>query len=149
WHFRLEGSLFHGAEPDEKRKNIEAGNLDSWSSRLWFQPNRDWSMQFSYGHLVNPEKLEPGNLNRMTASVAYNRPWSEGNWASTLIWGRNHKNHGNSNASFFEPTVNFLDKNYLYTRLELVDKPGLLEENIFGRAGLDQFETVDDHLEPG
>jgi hypothetical protein len=28
------------------------------------------------------------------------------------------------------------DKNYLYGRLELVDKKDLLEENIFGRRGL-------------
>ena len=149
WRFRLESSLFHGAEPDENRKNIEAGKLDSWSGRIWFTPAKDWAMQFSFGHLVHPEALEPGNLKRMTASVTHNRSWKDGNWASTMVWGRNHEAHGNSNAYLFESTVNFLDKNYLYTRGELVDKPGLLEENIFGRAGLDQFQNVDNRLEPG
>jgi mono/diheme cytochrome c family protein len=136
WRFRAESSLFHGAEPDEKRKDIQKGKLDSWSGRLWFTPTPDWSLQVSYGHLVNPEALEPGNLQRLTASISHNRSWEDGNWASSLIWGRNHERHGNSNAYLLESTVNFLDKNYLYTRLELVDKQGLLEENIFGRPGV-------------
>ena len=149
WRFRIESSLFHGAEPDENRKDIEMGKLDSWSGRIWFTPTPDWSIQFSYGHLVHPEVLEPGNLKRMTASISYNRSWDDGNWATTLIWGRNHELHGNSNAYLLESTANFLDKNYLYTRMELVDKPGLLEENIFGRAGLDEFHPIGNGFELG
>jgi hypothetical protein len=106
-------------------------------------------MQISYGHLVNPEALEPGNLQRLTASISHNRSWEDGNWASSLIWGRNHERHGNSNAYLFESTANFLDKNYLYTRLELVDKQGLLEENIFGRPGLNEFHTGGNDLDVG
>ena len=118
------------------------GKLDSWSGRIWFTPAPNWAMQVSYGHLVNPEALQPGNLKRLTASVSHNRSWDDGNWASTLIWGRNHERHGNSNAYSLESTANFLDKNYLYTRMELVDKLGLLEENIFGRHGLDEFHPI-------
>jgi hypothetical protein len=136
WRFRVEGSIFRGAEPDENRETIDLGKLDSWSGRVWFTPTPNWAMQFSYGHLVNPEAAEPGNLNRMTASIAYNRPWSDGNWATTLIWGRNHEDHGKFNGYLLESTANFLDRNYVYTRLELLDRTGLLEENIFGRAGL-------------
>ena len=147
--FRIESSLFHGAEPDENRKDIEMGKLDSWSGRIWFTPTPDWSMQFSYGHLVHPEILEPGNLRRMTASISHNRSWSNGNWATSLIWGRNNELHGNSNAYLLESTANFLDKNYLYTRMELVDKQGLLEENIFGRRGLDEFHPIGNGFEIG
>ncbi|HSO75113.1 MAG TPA: c-type cytochrome [Blastocatellia bacterium] len=136
WRFRVESSLFHGAEPDENRKDIEMGKLDSWSGRIWFTPTPDWAMQFSYGHLVNPEALEPGNLKRLTASISHNRSWDDGHWATSLIWGRNNEQHGKSNAYLLESTGNFLDKNYLYTRMELVDKLGLLEENIFGRPGI-------------
>jgi hypothetical protein len=136
WKVRVEGSIFRGAEPDENRKDIEMGKLDSYSGRVWFTPTRNWTMQVSYGHLTNPELLAPGNLNRLTASIHHNRTWSDGNWATSLIWGRNHETHGNSNAYTFESTVNFKDKNYLYTRLELGDKNGLLQENIWGRAGL-------------
>jgi mono/diheme cytochrome c family protein len=142
WRVRVESSLFRGAEPDENRKDIEMGKLDSWSGRIWFTPTPNWAMQFSYGHLVNPEALEPGDLKRVTASVSHNRSWEDGNWASSLIWGRNHERHGNSNAYLLESTANFLDKNYLYTRMELVDKLGLLEENIFGRPGLDESHPV-------
>jgi mono/diheme cytochrome c family protein len=141
WRLRFESSLFHGAEPDENRKDIEMGKLDSWSGRVWFTPAPNWAMQFSYGHLVHPEALEPGNLQRITASVSYNRSWQDGNWATTLIWGRNHERHGNSNAYLLESTANVLDKNYLYTRIELLDKAGLLQENIFGRAGLEMFPS--------
>jgi len=149
WRFRVEASAFHGAEPDEQRKNIETGKLDSWSGRLWFTPTPNWAMQFSYGHLVHPEALEPGDVKRMTASVSHNRSWADGNWATSLIWGRNEESHGNSNSYLLESTVNFLDKNYLYTRMELVDKAGLLEENIFGRPGLDQFHQTFNGFEIG
>jgi mono/diheme cytochrome c family protein len=134
--FRVEGSIFRGAEPDENRKDIELGKLDSYSGRIWFTPTPEWTMQVSYGHLTHPEILEPGDLRRITASIHHNKTWTDGNWASSLIWGRNHEEHGNSNAYTLESTVNFVDKNHLYTRLELGDKIGLLQENIWGRTGL-------------
>jgi len=149
WKFRIEGSVFRGEEPNEHRKTIQLGKLDSYSGRIWFTPTHDWAFQFSHGHIHHPEILEPGDTVRTTASASYNRNWRDGYWASTLIWGRNHEDRGNSNAYLFESTVDFLDKNYLYTRAELVDKPGLLEENIFGRAGTDMFKTVGNGLEAG
>jgi mono/diheme cytochrome c family protein len=138
--FKLESSIFRGAEPDENRKTIDFGKLDSYSGRLWFTPTPDWTMQVSYGYLTNPEALEPGDLKRWTASIHHNRAWQNGSLASSLIWGRNSEEHGNSNAYLFESTANFKDKNYLFTRLELGDKIGLLQENVFGRRGL-----IDDH----
>lgn len=149
WRFRVESSVFHGAEPDENRKDIEMGKLDSWSGRIWFTPTPNWAMQFSYGHLVNPEALEPGNLKRLTASISHNRSWDDANWATSLIWGRNNEQHGKSNAYLLESTGNFLDKNYLYTRIELVDKLGLLEENIFGRPGLAETRPVENGMDEG
>lgn len=147
--FRVEGSIFRGAEPDENRKDIELGKLDSYSGRVWFTPTPNWTMQVSYGHLTNPEILEPGDLKRVTASIHHNKAWREGSWASSLIWGRNHEEHGNSNAYTFESTVNFIDKNYLYTRLELGDKLGLLQENIWGRPGLVPAHHVGDVEDEG
>lgn len=130
--FKLEGSVFNGREPGENRYNFEANPWNSRSARLSFAPNRNWSMQVSYGFLRNPEALEPGDVRRTTASISYNRPLRRGNWATTLLWGRNHENHSeevfNLNGYVAESTVNFLDKNYLYTRLELVDKNALLRE---------------------
>ncbi len=149
WRFRVESSIFHGREPDENRKDIEMGKLDSWSARLWYTPTPNWALQFSHGHLNEPETLEPGDLDRTTASISYNKPWQEGNWATSLIWGRNSEAHGDSNAYLLESTANFKDKNYLYTRLELVDKLGLLGENIFGRAGSEDSHEDEGESETG
>jgi hypothetical protein len=128
--FKLEGSVFNGREPDENRYDFEAHPWNSRSARLSFAPNNNWSMQISHGFLRNPEPLEPGDVRRTTASITYNKPFNRGNWASSLVWGRNHESHDgeifNLNGYVAESTINFLDKNYLYTRLELVDKNQLL-----------------------
>jgi len=129
--FKLEGSIFNGHEPDENRYNFDANRWNSRSARLSYEPNNNWSMQVSYGFLRSPEAAEPTtDIRRVTASVQYNKPLKRGNWASALIWGRNHTSSPgevhNLNGYTFESTVNFQDKNYLYTRLELVDKNELL-----------------------
>ena len=129
--FKLEGSIFNGREPDENRYDFDAHKWNSRSARLSFAPNRNWVAQFSYGFLRSPENQEPDvNIRRMSGSIQYNKPFHRGNWASSLIWGRNHvSGHGeikNLNGYTAESTINFLDKNYLYTRLELVDKDDLL-----------------------
>jgi mono/diheme cytochrome c family protein len=147
--FRLEGSIFRGAEPDEDRETIDLGKLDSYSGRLWFTPTPNWTAQVSYGYLTNPEALEPGDLKRWTASIHHNRSWADGYWASSLIWGRNSEEHGKSNAYLLESTVNFLGKNYFYTRMELGDRIGLEQENVFGRAGLADDHHDDDHQHDG
>lgn len=140
--FKLEASLFHGREPDEDRARIELGKLDSHSFRLSFTPAPNWAAQVSWGHLQNPETVHPGNLNRATASLMYNRPLARGNWASTLVWGRNNEydpffnQRAVSNAYLAESTLNFADRNHLYTRVEWLDKQGLLVANIFRRSGL-------------
>lgn len=129
--FKLEGSIFNGREPDENRYNFEAHPWNSRSARFTFAPNKNWAMQVSYGFLRKPEASAPTtDIRRATASVQYNRPLKRGNWASAFIWGRNHDSSPgevqNINGYTAESTVNFLDKNYLYTRLELVDKNELL-----------------------
>ena len=91
---QLEGSIFTAANRTEARYNFEAHPWNSRSARLSFAPNRNWSMQVSHGLLRNPEALEPGDVRRTTASISYNRPLKRGNWATSLIWGRNHENHG-------------------------------------------------------
>jgi len=135
--FEFEGSVFHGREPDEDRVGIDLGPLDSYSFRAWLTPTPNWTVQFSYGYLTQPEVIHQGDLKRSTGSVAYNRPLATGNWASTLIWGRNSEpQHGISNSYLFESTVNFRRKNHVYLRVELIDKQGLLGDNVFGRTGL-------------
>lgn len=135
---KFEGSFFNGREPDENRYDFEFNPWNSRSFRVSFAPNNNWAMQWSYGLLKNPEALETGDVRRMTASVSYNKRFTRGNWATSLIWGRNREEHGAElftlNGYTAESTVQFLDSNYLYTRLELVDKTGLLSAS--ERAGL-------------
>jgi hypothetical protein len=128
---KLEGSIFNGREPDENRYDFDSHRWNSRSARLSVMPNPNWTMQVSYGFLRSPEGQEPDtDIRRTTAAIQYNKPFDRGNWASAFVWGRNHTSSPteihNLNGYTFESTVNFLDKNYLYTRLELVDKNELL-----------------------
>ncbi|HEY3130582.1 MAG TPA: hypothetical protein VGL91_14070 [Acidobacteriota bacterium] len=180
WRAKVEGSVFRGAEPDENRKDIEMGKLDSWSWRVWLTPTKDWVMQASSGYLTTPDAYQLYDLRRTTASIGHNLSWEKGNWATSLVWGRdkivqgqnscfgcrsvranilgaavpreassppnpapvhNHRQIDKLNSYLLESTVNFLDRNYLYTRVELVDKSGLSRNNVFDRFG---FATLGD-----
>ena len=78
---KLEASRFYGSEPNENRWNIDSGPINSWSTRLWFFPTKNWAMQVSTGRIAHPEVLEPGDVVRTTASVAYTRPMASGSWS--------------------------------------------------------------------
>src|SRR6266404_4175447 len=125
--FKLEGSAFNGREPDENRLTFDFGPLDSWAARISFAPGRNWAAQYSFGRLIHPEQLEPENINRQTASITYNRPLARGNWASTFVWGQNDKRVLKTTQESFllESVLNFMERNYAYTRLEFVDKDEL------------------------
>lgn len=131
---RLEFSGFHGREPDEYRWDIDSGRIDSWSTRLTVSPRPNWSGQYSIGRLKSPEQLNPQeDVLRMTASLMYNRPFTRGNWASTLVWGRNRTLPEGEvfNGYLAESTVKFLARNYAWGRMENVDRTNelLLGEN--------------------
>lgn len=118
---RVEASGFHGREPDEHRWNIDQGKIDSWSTRLTLQPVQNWSGQYSYGRIKSPEQLAPEeDQERMTASIMYNRPINNGNWANTVVWGRTRSLSDNSkeNSYLFESTLRFAKRNFAWTRLE-------------------------------
>jgi hypothetical protein len=118
---RIEASGFHGREPDEFRWNIDQGKIDSWSTRLTVQPGQNWSAQYSYGRLTSPEELFPNeNQARTTASMMYNLPFKNGNLASTIVWGRTRSipDNGKENSYLLEATLQFLKRNYVWTRME-------------------------------
>jgi hypothetical protein len=129
--FKVEGSVFNGREPNEKRYSIQFAPLDSWSTRLSVAPSRNWTAQYSYGRLEHPEALEPGSQRRQTASTEYVRPFSRGSWATSVVWGRVHKVADNHtlNGYVLETTANFFTRNYVFSRLELVDKDELFPSN--------------------
>jgi hypothetical protein len=122
---RAEASAFHGREPDEFRWNIDSGGVDSWSARLTVNPAANWSGQYSITRLHSPEQLFPTeDTLRMTASVSYNKPFTNGNWATLLLWGRNRDIPDGQvfNSYLAESTVRFARHNYAWTRIENVDR---------------------------
>jgi hypothetical protein len=147
---RLEASGFHGQEPDEFRWDLDTGKIDSWSTRLTIQPGKNWSGQFSYARLTRPEALFPtDNQQRMTASAMYNHRLTngrlgDGNWASTLLWGRTRSLQDGSvfNSYLLESTLRLVTRNYVWTRIENADRsnellfnhqplpPGFIERRI-------------------
>jgi hypothetical protein len=124
---QLEASTFHGQEPNENRWNIDGGVPDSFSSRLTLAATKNLVGQFSIGRINNREALEP-NLDslRTTASMQHNVVFSGGHISSSLIWGRNKDLPGNGarifNAYTAESTVNFFNRNWVWTRIENVDR---------------------------
>jgi hypothetical protein len=90
--FKIEAGVFNGHEPDQRRWNIQTPRLNSFAGRLSANPHRDWSLQWSIAHLDEPEQLHVGlDVLLMTASATYNRRFSEGNWQTTLAWGRSKR----------------------------------------------------------
>jgi hypothetical protein len=126
---KLEASGFHGAEPGENRWIVQQGAIDSWSARLWFFPAKNWAAQVSMGRLAHPELFEPGDQVRSTASLEYTKQLPGGNWASSLIWGRNHETATgrNLNSYLAESVLPIHHRNFLTGRIELVDKDELFD----------------------
>ena len=120
---RFEASAFHGAEPDEERWDLDGGKLDSQSVRLVLTPLRSLNAQVSFGYLTRPEKLEPGDQRRTSASISYTR----GGWASSAIWGRVYKEaHDNTiEAVTLESALRFGDRHTISVRFEDAQKDEL------------------------
>jgi hypothetical protein len=117
----LEGSAFHGAEPDEDRTDVEGGAIDSAAGRVKLFLPGGWSAQASHAYLREPEELAPGNTHRTTASVHYG---AEGDrpFAATLLWGRNDEEHGASESWLAEAAWQITASDHAYCRLEWVEK---------------------------
>jgi len=141
---RLEGSGFHGREPDENRWHIEVGAMDSWSGRVTGAAGRDWLGQYSVGRLHSPEALHAQeDVLRQTASLHYHHAFGSAGLDAAAIWGRNHTigTTENANGYLLEATLVLKDKQALWTRLENADRTTDLlaanapsEETVLGRV---------------
>lgn len=119
----IEGSLFHGAEPDENRWDIDQGALDSYAGRITVRPVAGLSLQVSACRRTEPEALEEGNQTRATASVAWERRWSDGFVAALAASGRNElPEDTNERGHLLEATWNLRTRHFLVGRLERVDR---------------------------
>jgi hypothetical protein len=124
---KLEASGFYGSEPGENRWTVETGPINSWSTRLWFFPDKYWAAQVSFGRLAHPEALEPGDQTRVTASAEYTRPMHGASWSSSVVWGRVHSTatFRNTNSYLAESALPVTKRNFITGRFELVDKDDL------------------------
>ena len=141
---RIEASGFHGREPAENRWTIYQGALDSWSARLSVAPHRDWTAQYSLGHLTSPEALHPDeNILRQTASITWHRALGQNALNATAVWGRNHTigTAINENSYLLEAALSLHADQTIWTRIENADRTTDLlgadapaEETVIGRV---------------
>ncbi len=128
---RVEASGFFGQEPNENRWNIDWGGMDSYSARVSVAPTSNWMAQVSAGRLAHPERQEPGDVVRTTASLHYTRPLDRGtSWSTSLIWGRNSPTgresvHDSTNSFLAETLYPVSRRDFLTGRFEAVDKDEL------------------------
>ena len=124
--WQLEGSVFNGREPDEKRWDFDPIRLDSYSGRFTLNPNTHWSFSGAYGYLKSPEGLNPTeSMHRITTSAEHGASvGSDGQVASSFIWAANkHSSMAGLSNSFLLESEAILDKNNtLFGRTELVQK---------------------------
>jgi len=117
--FTLEGSAFHGREPDQYRYGVTPGALDSWATRLWFRTT-EWTAQASYGYLHQPEELEPGNVRRASGSITWTRERIDHALSVTAMYGRNKRTYTDLPA-FLGEALGRVGRTFVYTRIELLD----------------------------
>jgi len=118
----IEGSLFHGAEPDEDRWDLDQGALDSYAGRLTLRPVEALSIQVSACRREHPEALEEGNQTRVTASVGWEKRTAGGFVAALLASGKNELEEGPEWGSLLEATWRFRTRHAVYGRVERVDR---------------------------
>jgi hypothetical protein len=122
---RLEASAFNGHEPNEQRWDFDPISLNSYSGRLTVNPTRNWSFTAGYGKLDNPERADPPeSVRRFVTSAMYGLELgSEGQWATTAIYGQNtHAGESPSHSGLIESEAVLDGRNTVSGRAEYVQK---------------------------
>jgi hypothetical protein len=121
---KLDGSVFTGREPDDKRYNFDKPRFDSYAGRLTITPLPSLSLQVSRAYIVSPEALHPDeNVNRTTASGThiYMLPGENRFLSSTTVWGYNASEDHEEHSFLLESNLQ-LDRLAIYGRYEFVQK---------------------------
>ena len=121
--FLVEGSAFHGREPDEDRVAIEFGPIDSYSGRLTWMRGR-WQAQASAAHVKYPDKTEFSDHEMITASVSYAGEWLGRPLAFTGAYGRTREPGTGrvTPGALLEGVYHLTSRDLVYTRGELMTK---------------------------
>jgi hypothetical protein len=124
--WKLEGSIFNGREPNDRRWDFDFRRMDSYSARLTVNPNAHWSATAGYGLLRSVEATEPDeSSHRLVASVMHGRSIGMGGqWTSTFVLGANTRAQrtGLSTGVLVESELVLNDKHTFMARAEAVQK---------------------------
>jgi hypothetical protein len=123
-HWKLEGSVFNGREPDEARWGFDRIRLDSYSGRFSAHLDSNWTLAVGHGYLKSPEALSPGeSTHRTTASILHGRRLrNEGQLAAALVWGANRHGGLTTHSALAEAEAMLDPANTLYGRIDLAQK---------------------------
>lgn len=123
-HWKLEGSIFNGREPDEERWGFDPIHLDSYSGRFTAHLDSNWTVSAGYGYLKSPEALSPDEpTHRATASILHGRRLGhEGQLAASLVWGANRHGGTTSHSVLAEAEAVLNRDNTIFGRAEFVQK---------------------------
>ncbi|MDG2530280.1 hypothetical protein [Caulobacter endophyticus] len=130
--WKIETSAFRGREPDQKRYDIETGELDSVSARLSYNPTPNWALQTSWAKINSPEALDPDSDEaRVSASALYARPLGrDGSVSATLAWSRKDRIPGDAlQAWLAEGSVKPNDRWTIFARAEQVEQDELADHH--------------------
>jgi hypothetical protein len=125
--WRLEGSLFNGAHPDDVRTNIELGGarINATAGRLTVNPGAHWSIAAYGAYLPRTSGAHAhGAVHRLGAAAMYVKPRAAGTWATTLIWGANvPTTTGRAQHSWLvETNLDLTQRDAVFGRLEYVTR---------------------------
>src|SRR5207245_10044478 len=68
--FKVEGSVFNGAHPDEVRTDLDPVRLDAYGGRLSFNPSAGSSLTAWFGHIPARDRKST-RLNSSHGSISY------------------------------------------------------------------------------
>src|SRR5881398_264923 len=116
---RVEASSFNGAHPDEDRTNFDPVRLDSYATRVSWNPGAEWSAAVWFGHLAASGGAHVHDaLDRFGASVVR----THGSWSTALVYGADLAAGAGHplNTLLLETTFELNEVNAVYGRAEYV-----------------------------
>jgi hypothetical protein len=130
---RLEGSAFSLPSQDYVPPTgaERPFSLDSKVARLSFKPADNWTLRLSRGTLGSLDQLVPNDEVRRTAlSATYRLPLQDGEWQSTVAWGRNARRYRDPTTGYLlESMFRFNGGHTVFGRLEQTGSDELLRGN--------------------
>jgi len=127
-NWKVEASAFRGREPDQRRYDIETGQLDSVSARASWNPTPNWALQASWARINSPEALEPDDDEaRTSVSALYARPFgADGSLSATLAWARKDRVPGDALQAWLAEGAIRPDQRWtIFARAEQVEQDEL------------------------